>query len=72
MQDRNDNLIRNDGLRTRAKLHVLVKYIYSQAEINEEEIKKIDEEIKNIEQQYTESLNALQLLKAPFKSLQGY
>ena len=30
VQDRNDHLIRRDGLRTRAKLHVLVKYIYSQ------------------------------------------
>jgi hypothetical protein len=30
VQDRNDHLIRSDGLRTRAKLHVLVKYIYSQ------------------------------------------
>jgi hypothetical protein len=43
-------LIRADGLRTRFKLHVLVKYIYSQAKISEEEKRKIDEEVKTLEQ----------------------
>ena len=28
-QDRNEYIIRQDGLRTRSKLHVLIKYVYS-------------------------------------------